>query len=85
MYDPKLLSYKSLILVNKSDRAHTNFKEKFEDLQSIAHTECIPISAKDSLNLENAILKLRGLVFNETEEETIKNLSEVPNDINETS
>ena len=61
--------------MNKCDRLHTNFKEKFDRIASVAHTDCLPISGKDSINLEKAILKLRGLVLNETEEETMEKLS----------
>lgn len=39
LYDKNLLNHKSLIVVNKSDREHTRYKEKFDELQSVAHTE----------------------------------------------
>ena len=75
LYNKELLNYKSLIAVNKADREHTHFQEKFEELQKIAHTEWIPISAKMSSNIQDVILKLRCLVLNETEDEVIEKLS----------
>ena len=74
-YNKNLLTYKSLIAVNKSDREHTNFKEKFEELQSMAHTTCIPISSKMSTNIQEVVMSLRGTVFNETNEEIVEKLS----------
>lgn len=75
MYNPDLLNYKSIIAVNKSDREHTHYKEKFEELRQAAHTRVIPMSAKMSINIQEVVLALRGLVLNETKQETIDNLS----------
>lgn len=79
LYNKELLNYKSLIAVNKVDREHTNFKEKFDELQKVAHTEWIPISAKMSINIQDVILKLRCLVFNETEDQVKEKLSKYSN------
>ena len=79
LYNKELLNYKSLIAVNKVDWEHTNFKEKFDELQKIAHTEWIPISAKMSLNIQEVILRLRCLVLNETEDEVKEKLSKYKN------
>jgi GTPase len=78
-YNKNLLTYKSLIAVNKSDREHTNFKEKFDELQAMAHTKCIPISSKMSTNIQEVVMSLRGLIFNETDEEIIEKLSKFEN------
>lgn len=75
LYDKELLGYKSLIAINKSDREHTQYEEKFKEVEAIAHTKCIPMSAKMSINIQEVILHLRGLVFDETPEETIEKLS----------
>lgn len=76
LYDSNLLKFKSLIAVNKCDREHTQFKEKYEELRQIAHTRVIPMSSKMSINIQDVIMALRGLVMNETKEETIQSMSQ---------
>jgi GTP-binding protein len=82
LYDPNLLNFKSLIAVNKCDRDHTKFQEKFAELHAIAHTKCIPMSAKMSINIQDVILALRGLVYDETKQETIEKMSKYDFDQN---
>jgi len=76
LYDSNLLKFKSLIAVNKCDREHTQFKKKYEELRQIAHTRVIPMSSKMSINIQDVIMALRGLVMNETKEETIQSMSQ---------
>ena len=77
LYDHNLMNFKSIIAINKWDREHVHYKEKYDEVKKIAHTRVIPMSAKMSINIQEVIMALRGLVMNETREETIENLSDI--------
>lgn len=61
-YNYQLLSKPSLIALNKCDLNTPRFDKKCEELRGVAHTEVIPISAKDSINLDTLVNRLKDIV-----------------------
>jgi hypothetical protein len=56
--------------VNKCDKPYSGFENKFNSLKNYVNTEDImKISARDSINLESLIFKLRELREQLNEEE----------------
>ena len=60
--DGSLLNKPSLIVVNKMDREHTNFEQKYQELKAIAHAPILPISAKEGDNLEVLLETIKDIV-----------------------
>lgn len=54
----------SLIVLNKCDRKYVKFNEKLERLKRVAHTDVIPISAKEGTNLEILLESVRNMMQN---------------------
>jgi len=71
-YNPELLKKPSLIALNKCDLNPKKFEEKCEELRNIAHTKVIPISAKNSINLEELAFDMKEIISNTDIEQDTK-------------
>ena len=75
--DGLLLKKPSLIAVNKSDRAYTNFQQRYQGLQKAVHAPLVPISAKEGTNLELLLESIRDIV----QEEDLKREKQMMEDL----